>query len=405
MTRRERVVQSLSFRETDRVPMDLGGMLSTGISCFAYPRLVAALGLPPRPVRVHDTGQMLALPDIDVLDALDCDVVTVLGDATNAFAQPEKWKPYTFNGRLDALVRDPDRFEVLPDGTIVQPQHGCRMPPTAYVFDSEHAGNPLVLTEELPKPNLAALREQFEQRRPRAEDIRAAKELCIRIREATDRAVFFNGPGADIGIAGFGGISVFPVLCMVEPDFVAELHDLVIGYSIERMQALLTEIHPYVDVYTCGSDDWGTQLQTFASPETFRDLFLPYYSRFTSALHAVAPNVKAFLHSCGAVYGILEYVIASGFDVLNPVQWTAGGHTYQEWKDKSRKRLALWGGGVNAQVTLPLGNRTEVENEVARLVAYLRRDGGFIFNGIHNILAEAPAENVVAMYRTAASVR
>ncbi|MDX9973906.1 MAG: hypothetical protein RBU21_13060, partial [FCB group bacterium] len=84
MTSRERVLAALAFQETDRVPMDLGGMPSTCISCFAYPRLVVELGLPPRPPRVYDTGQMLALPDLNVLDALNCDVVTTDLEISNA---------------------------------------------------------------------------------------------------------------------------------------------------------------------------------------------------------------------------------------------------------------------------------------------------------------------------------
>jgi hypothetical protein len=66
MTSRERVLMALNFQETDRAPRDLGAMRSTGISAFAYPRLVDALGLPPRPPRVHDTGQMPALPGVKI---------------------------------------------------------------------------------------------------------------------------------------------------------------------------------------------------------------------------------------------------------------------------------------------------------------------------------------------------
>ena len=33
---------ALNFQETDRIPKDLGGMLSTSISAFAYPKLVEA---------------------------------------------------------------------------------------------------------------------------------------------------------------------------------------------------------------------------------------------------------------------------------------------------------------------------------------------------------------------------
>ncbi len=118
MNRRERVMAALSFQPVDRLPRDLGGMPSTGISCFAYPRLRAALGLPPKLPRVYDTSQMLALPDTDVLDALDCDVVSVCPPVTNAFDQPELWHPFDFGGRLEALVRSPGDFTVAEDGTV-----------------------------------------------------------------------------------------------------------------------------------------------------------------------------------------------------------------------------------------------------------------------------------------------
>jgi len=90
--------------------------------------------------------------------------------------------------------------------------------------------------------------------------------------------------------------------------------------------------------------------------------------------------------------------------VLNPVQWCAGKHSYREWKDKARGRIALWGGGVNSQVTLPLGTAADVAREVAEVVAYLRQDSGYVFCNIHNILSEIAPEKVIAMYRAAAAV-
>src|SRR5512144_1206883 len=107
LTSRERVMRALNFQPVDRIPRDLGGMRSTSISAFAYPKLVRELGLPPRRPRLEDTGQMLALPDLDVLDALGIDVVTIADRTTNAFDQPYIWQDYDFNGRLSARVRCP----------------------------------------------------------------------------------------------------------------------------------------------------------------------------------------------------------------------------------------------------------------------------------------------------------
>ena len=114
------------------------------------------------------------------------------------------------------------------------------------------------------------------------------------------------------------------------------------------------------------SDDWGTQAQTICPPAIYERLFLPYYGRINDTIHAIAPQIKTFLHSCGAIYDILDLLVDSGFDIINPVQWTAGGHSYQEWKSKVHGRAALWGGGVNAQQTLPLGTVADVRARGAR---------------------------------------
>src|SRR5450759_974895 len=401
ITSRERVLKSLSYEAPDRVPKDLGGMLSSSISAFAYPQLVAALGLPARVPRVYDTGQMLAMPDLDVLDALGVDLVTICGGTTNAFEEPQKWHPYDFNCRLPARVRNPSAFAAEPDGTLIQ--GNTRMPPSSYVFDELHGGQALDLNAELPRYDLKEYKGRLQSRDIRDEQIVALRDLYRRVRESTDRAVFFNDGalGSDICIHGHGGMAVFPLLCLTDPDYVAELHEIITEHTLVNVRRLLPEIAPYVDVIWLASDAWGTQNSTIASPKVFRKLFLPYRRRINDVCHALAPQVKTFLHSCGAIYDLLDMIVESGFDVLNPVQWPAGKHPYQEWKAKARGRLTLWGGGVNAQGTLPLGTVEDVAREVAEVVGCLGQDGGYVFCNIHNLLAEVPAEKIIAMYRTA----
>ncbi len=401
---RERVMQALNFQPTDRVPKDMGGMRSTAISAFAYPKLIDALGLPARLPRLEDTGQMLALPDLDVLDALGCDVVTILDGITNAFAQPEEWHDYDFNGRLPAQVRYPERFKAQPDGSILN--GNARMLTSSYVFDDLHGGQPLDLSADLPKPDLAELRKGYADHPLTDEKVRSMREFCKRVRESTDRAVFMNDGllQLPIGIGGWSGLAIFPMLCVSEPDFVMELHELVTAQSEQVFRAIMPEIAPYVDVVMMAADDWGTQNNTIASPQVFRKLFAPYYRRINDVVHETAPGVKTFLHSCGAVYTIMDFVIESGFDILNPVQWVAGKYTYQQWKDKARGRIALWGGGVNSQATLPLGTVEDVVRETRQVVEYLSQDSGYVFCNIHNILAEIAPEKVIAMYQAAEEV-
>ncbi len=399
-TSRELVLQSLSFCATERIPKDLSGMRSTGISAFAYPRLVEALGLSPRLPRVYDTSQMLALPDLDVLDALGCDVIVIDDGITNAFPQPEEWHIYHFNGRLPAFVRNPSAFVDLPGGTILQ--GNSRMPPSSFVFDEEHGGQPLDFSSELPRPDLDQFKAELAAHPLRDEDIIRMRNLCQRVRESTDRAVFLSEWPfhTSICIHGWGGMAVFPILCITEPDFVHELHTIASDYTVNNIRLVLPEIAPYVDILMMAADDWGTQNHPIASPKVFRDLFLPYRRKINDTVHMIAPQVKTFLHSCGAIYDLLDLIIESGFDIVNPVQWTAGGHSPAEWKEKSRGRIALWGGGINSQATLPLGSVADVENEVRHVVNILAQDGGYIFCNIHNILAEISPEKVIAMYRS-----
>ena len=400
LTSRERVLNALNFRPVDRLPCDLGGTRSSGISAFAYPRLVEALGLPPRDILIEDTLQMLALPDRDVLDALGIDVVAILDGVTNALDQPDLWHDYKFNGRLHAKVRWPQNFRAQENGAIVQVPN-LRMVPDAYVFDEEHGGQPVEWENELPRPDLKNVYQSCEKAILQDEQIVALRELCRRVRENTDRAVVLTEKSIKtvMGIGSFTGIGLFPILCITDPDYVIELHEMLCRFQLENLQRLLPEIWKYVDVIKMLSDDWGTQQNLIASPKVFRKLFLPYYHRLNNAVHTLAPGVKTLLHSCGAIYDLLDLVIESGFDALNPVQWSAGKHSVQEWKDKCRGRIVLWGGGVNAQATLPHGSIDDVYFEAQMSAQILGQDSGYIFCNIHNLLAEIDPYKIIAMYR------
>jgi len=399
-SRRDRVMAALAFKPVDKVPKDLGGMRSTGISAFAYPGLCSALGLPSRLPKMYDTGQMLALPDLDVLDALDCDVVHVtLDECTNAFEEPGRWTPYDYNGRLPALVTNPEAYTTEPDGTIVQDLGGspARMPPAGYVFDHEHAGEVLDLEAEITEPDYESIRGQLARSEFTEERARSVGAYCRRVRESTDRAVFLNGLQVDLGFPG--GMAAWSMMCLLHPQWVRQVHTLKVEHARAQIDALAPEVRESVDVIMFTADDQGTQNGPILPPDVFSGLYVPYYRQMTDHLHAALPGARVFLHCCGAVYPILDCIMDCGFDVLGPVQWCAGVHRYAEWKKKCGTRMALWGGGVNTQRTLPLGTVQDVQREVAEVAPVMARGSGWVFCAIHNILAEIAPQKVVAMYR------
>ena len=398
MTSRERILNAVEFKPTDRLPLDLSGMRSTGISCFAYPKLVEALGLPPRRPRIYDIGQMLALPELDVLDALGCDCVVLENEITNAFPQPELWHDYDFNGRLAAQVRDPAAYTLLPDGTITM--GWASMPPASTVFTSEHAGCGVDLSADIPPPDLEKHLAWCEKSKLTPDSAAELVAFCHRVRAAANGRAVFAGLWQIQAAMGIG-MGMYPIQCVLYPDEVNACHAASADRCIHNMRVLLPLIRDDIDVLMLTADDWGTQTSLVAAPEVHRNLFKPHYRRINDVAHELAPRLKTFIHTCGAVYPLIQDFAEGGFDIMNPVQWSAGGRTPAEWKAAANGRIAFWGGGVNAQHTLPLRAVEEVRAEVRRVVPELAKGGGYIFCNIHNILAEIAPEKVVAMYQEA----
>ena len=147
-------------------------------------------------------------------------------------------------------------------------------------------------------------------------------------------------------------------------------------------------------VFLCGTD-FGTQSGTFCSPESYQALWHPYYKKVNDWIHENT-TWKTFKHSCGAVEGFMELFIKSGFDIINPVQCSAKGMEAEMLKKKYGSRLVFWGGGVDTQHILPFGTPEQVREQVLQRCAIFAKDGGFVFDAVHNVQAKTPVENIAA---------
>ena len=122
----------------------------------------------------------------------------------------------------------------------------------------------------------------------------------------------------------------------------------------------------------------------------------PYYKAMNAWIHTHT-SWKTFKHSCGAVSTFMDHFIASGFDIVNPVQCSAAGMDPLKLKQQFGERLVFWGGGVDTQHTLPFGTADEVRAQVLERCEIFAQGGGFVFDAIHNVQANTPVANVVAM--------
>lgn len=403
---RERLANALNHKQPDRIPIDFGGTSVTGMHASCVAALRDYYGLEKRLVRIHEPGQMLALVDDDLKDAMGLDVAGVPRRGTKWGVPAERWKPWLFNG-LEVLV--PGEFNtsvdangdtlVYPQGDMTVPPSG-RMPSEGYFFDAIIRQEPFDEEHLNPEDNL----EEFG---PISEaDL---EHLAHAIKEVSpDRGVI-----AGFGGTAFGDIAVVPGGALKHPKGIRDITEWYISTrsrqdyihkifarqceialaNLERIYAVAGDV--VQAVYICGTD-FGTQTSAFCSVKTFDSLYFPYYKQVNDWIHSHTPW-KTFKHSCGAVSKFIPSFIEAGFDILNPVQCSATGMEPGQLKAIYGDRIVFWGGGVDTQSVLPFGTPVEVREQVLRRCEVFAPGGGFVFNSIHNVQAKTPVENIVAM--------
>ena len=408
MTSKERVVRALNHREPDRVPVDFGGTAVTGIHVAIVSALRDRYGLPKRPVKVHEPYQMLGLIEDDLQRALGLDVEGVYAAETMFGNVNEDWKPWRLDDGLEVLVsghmqtaRDVNGDTlVYPKGDRTVPPSG-RMPRGGYFFDSIVRQDPIDEARLDPEDNL----EEFG---PISDAHLDYFDKATAAATATGRAVI-----ATFGGLAFGDIALVPapflkhprgirdieewyVSTLTRPAYVHRIFERQTEIALANLEKIRVRVGDRVQaVFVCGTD-FGTQQSTFCSVDTFRSLYAPYYRRVNDWIHARTPW-KTFKHSCGAVRTLIPAVIEAGFDILNPVQCSAAGMDAAALKAEYGSDLVFWGGGVDTQKTLMFGTPEAVRDEVFRRVEVFGKGGGFIFNAVHNIQANVPVPNVVAL--------
>lgn len=148
------------------------------------------------------------------------------------------------------------------------------------------------------------------------------------------------------------------------------------------------------DIY-CEWSDYGTQRGPLISVAMFREFIVPYLKRLVGLCRSA--GVKFMAHSCGAIRAFIPDLIAMGVDVLDPIQVTAEGMEPAGLKHDFGGKIAFHG-GISTQTTLPFGSPSDVRAAVADRIATLGAGGGYILASSHDISADTPPENIVAMY-------
>lgn len=399
-TPRERVLATLSHQEPDRVPVDLSGHRSSGISAMAYPKLRAALGLEPGAVYVYDPVQQLAIVHDDVLERFGVDTV----EMGRGFCLEDRWwADWTLPDGAPckmpvwALPERAGAEWVLraPSGRVMG-----RMPEGSQHFDQVYW--PFLDGEE----DLSRIEGLYPEHMwtgvpsPPGPSVAGPAELAAgarALRARTDRGIIglFGGNLFEMG-QFFYRMDNFLMMLAGEPARVHRFLDALVEIHLRNLERFLGSVGPYIDIVLFG-DDLGAQNCPQISPRMYREFFKPRHAMLWSRAKQLA-GAKVMLHCCGSVRQLLPDLIDAGLDAINPVQISCRGMDAEGLKRDFGKHITFWGGGCDTQKILPCGTPAEVREHVLSQCETLAPGGGFVFQQVHNILANVPPENIIAMF-------
>jgi hypothetical protein len=401
-------LKTINHQQPEKVVVDFGSTAVTGIHVLIVEKLREHYGLEKRPVKVIEPYQMLGEIDSELVKAMGIDVVGMFGPKNMFGVTNENWKVHKtlwgqevmFPGEFNYTYTANGDILMYPEGDTAEPPSGM-MPKTGFFFDALNRQQPIDDSTLKVEDNLEEFTHITDS------ELAHWKNQAIIMKDKSKAVVASFGGTAlgDIALVpaigmknpkGIRGVEEWYMSTLIREDFVKELFDRQTDIAIENLALIKEAVGDTVDaVFTCGTD-FGTQNSTFCSPETYDRVWKPYYRKVNDWIH-LNTNWKTFKHSCGAVGTLLENFIDSGFDIINPVQINAAGMDPKDLKKKYGDKIVFWGGGVDTQGAFAFGNPSQVRDQVKAQCDIMNKNGGFVFNTVHNIQANVPFSNVIAM--------
>jgi len=159
----------------------------------------------------------------------------------------------------------------------------------------------------------------------------------------------------------------------------------------------LSAARGFCDICWLG-DDFAGQKAMLISPGLWRKHIKPYLAEQVQLARDL--DMYVVLHSCGAVRPILPDLIDIGVNALLVFQTTAAGMDPESIAAEFGGRLAFYG-GIDVQTLLSYGTPDEVKAEVRRNVRAFANCGGYVVANSHHGVATIRPENIIAMCHAA----
>jgi len=371
MSSSERVIRALNHQETDKTPVDFGGTVVTCIDYHAHKKLKNYFG-----IKDDESDKII---DYTMGTVEPCEQLKRLFESD--------FRRVSLNGAKPLIV----------DG-VFENDFGMKFKkaePHEY-FDIiyhplQNADISDIANMKTPNPDAPELYHGIKDK---------AKDLY----EHSSYAIV-----ADFGVPGFyetsqklRGYENLACDLLDNVEFITVLYDKLLELQKKYFKNYLAQVGKYIQVVGY-ADDLGMQDRPQISPETYRNIIKPYHKTIFDFIHE-RTDAKILLHSCGAIFPLIDDLIDAGADILNPVQVRAKDMEPDKLKEAFGGKVVFWG-GIDEQYILPKGSIVEIFAEVERMTKIMGENGGYIIGPGHNIQDDTPPENIAAMYDAAKKYR
>lgn len=376
MNSRERIKTTFNHVEPDKIPIDLGGDQSS-IHIKAYKKLLEFLEIEDKDIRYADFVEQNVVPCEELLQRFEVDT---------RYIRP-----------LNSMLKE--NFTPIQEGKYVgiYDQFGIFYGNFAYKdIDEILYYDPVIH----PLADFETVKEIKNYEWPNGRDkmpFKGLRELAKKLHEETNYALVSPPVGCIFENCSFlFGFSKVMKYSLKKPELIIAAMEELLDYWIDHNVTYLGEVGEYLDV-ACINGDLAEQHGPIISVKLYEKMVKPLEKKLSQKIHELA-NVKINYHSCGATSKFLPHFADIGYDAFNPVQISARDMEPCSLKKRFGNIITFWGGACNTQQTLPFGTPEQVRAEVKYNLNCFKPGGGYIAANIHNITAEVPPENIVAMF-------
>lgn len=168
-----------------------------------------------------------------------------------------------------------------------------------------------------------------------------------------------------------------------------KIREFYLGY----LERILIAAKGKIDIVLTG-DDFGAQNGLLVGPEMWRNFIKPGFAEYIRLIKK--HQAFSMHHTCGSVMAIVPDLIACRLDILQSIQPEAFQMSLADLR-KLYGNSICFQGGVSIQKTMPFGTPDEIRKEVKSIAEVVGQDGGYIFCTSHNIQADTPTKNILAL--------